>query len=59
MSKKRIQVYGWTERHDKAVQTVYENLQKQGLQFDREGKPNVSQILLYLLEKEARTGGKK
>lgn len=54
MAKKRINLYGWTDAHEEALQVVYKKLRKQGFQVDRKGEPNVSQILLYLLEKEAR-----
>jgi hypothetical protein len=54
MGKKRINISGWTEEHDKALQIVYKKLLSEGLPVDYNGEPNTSAILLYLLQKEAR-----
>lgn len=52
--KRRLSLYGWTTDHDKAIEIVYQQLVKQGIRLEHDGKPNTSAILLYLLEKEAR-----
>ena len=52
--KKRLSLYGWTAEHDKMIEVVHKRLQAQGIRFEHDGKPNVSAILLYLLEKESR-----
>lgn len=54
MDKKRVNVYGWTDEHDKYLQAVYKKLRAQGIPVERDGKPNASAILLYLLEKAAK-----
>lgn len=54
MQKKRLSLYGWTAQHDQMAAVVYQKLREQGIRFDHDGKPNVSAILLYLLEQAAR-----
>lgn len=54
MDKRRVNVYGWTEDNDKQLQIVYKHLRGQGIPVERDGKPNASAILLYLLEKAAK-----
>lgn len=52
--KGKVNVYGWTEEHEKALQVVYKKLRADGLPVERNGKPNASAILLYLLERAAK-----
>ncbi len=52
--KMRVNISGWTDEHDTALQTVYAKLKERGLTFDHDGKPNASAILLYLLLQEAK-----
>lgn len=59
MTKSRNNIYGWNEQHDKALMVVFEKLRSQGIPVERNGKPNKSAILLYLLEREANKGSKK
>lgn len=54
MDKKKVNLYGWTDNHTRAIQQVYKQLAAQHVPgIDRDGKPNVSGIMLYLLEKAA------
>lgn len=54
MEKKKVNLYGWTEHHTRAIQQVYKQLAAQHVPgIERDGKPNVSSIMLYLLEKAA------
>lgn len=54
MAKKKVNLYGWTDNHTRAIQQVYKQLAAQHVPgIDRDGKPNVSGIMLYLLEKAA------
>ena len=52
--KRRVNIYGWTDTQQQQLEQVYDRLRAKGLPFERDGKPNVSAILLYLLEQEAR-----
>jgi hypothetical protein len=54
MAKKKVNLYGWTEEHTEAIGKVYKQLAAQHVPgIERDGKPNVSSIMLYLLEKAA------
>lgn len=59
MPAQRINISGWTDDDEKALKTVYDILKKQGVVLERDGKPNVSAILLYLLREKARKGEQK
>lgn len=54
MQKQRINISGWSDEETKALEIVHAELKRQGLTMERDGKPNTSAILLYLLKKEAR-----
>lgn len=58
MPDNRISVY-WTERHEQALQAVYEQMREAGIPCEHNGKPNVSAIIQYALEQTARRAKKK
>jgi hypothetical protein len=53
MPDNRITVY-WTERHEKALQALYEQMRAAGIPCEYNGKPNVSAIIQYALEQATR-----
>lgn len=54
MSKTKHNLYGWSPACDADIRLVYEHLKTQGFDLSRNGEPNVSATLLYLLNREAR-----
>ena len=57
--KRRVNLYGWTEEHDRDIEVVYKKLAAKGVRgIERDGKPNTSAILLYLLEMAAKEKSK-
>lgn len=52
--KRRVNLYGWSKEYDQYLEVVYKQLRAKGIPVERDGKPNVSAILLYLLEREAK-----
>lgn len=58
-AKQRINISGWSDEDTRALEIVHANLKQKGLTMERDGKPNASAILLYLLKQEARKVGNK
>jgi hypothetical protein len=50
---RRINVI-WADRDDEAIKIIHEELKKQGLFFERDGKPKVSAIIDYVLVQKVR-----
>ena len=55
MEKRKVNLYGWTDEHTRAIECVFKQLAAKHVRgLERGGKPNVSAIMLYLLEREGR-----
>jgi len=50
----RINISGWTNRHDEYIEMVHSRLACKGIHLTLGDKPNTSAILRYILEKEAK-----
>ena len=46
---RRMTVY-WTQRHEKALLNAAQAMKDRGIPCERDGKPNISQIIAYALE---------
>ena len=54
MDKKKVNLYGWTDKHTRAMERVYKQLCSQHVPgVERNGKPWVGGTKLYLLERAA------
>lgn len=53
MASKRINIM-WYDRDDEAIRVIHEDLKRQGIFFERDGEPNVSAIIDYILLQKAR-----
>lgn len=55
---KKRSIY-WNERYESVVKTVYQQMKKAGIPCDYGGEMSVSAVILYALEQQARSGGKR
>lgn len=46
-------VYGWSEKHQRQLEKIHARLSAKGLPVTRNGQPNASAIILYLIERES------
>ena len=53
MATKRINIT-WADRDEEAIRIIHEELKRQGVFFERDGEPNVSAIIDYILVQKAR-----
>jgi hypothetical protein len=49
----------WTAQHERAVIEAAQVMKDAGIPCERDGKPNVSQVILYALEQLARQSKKR
>lgn len=47
---------GWSPRHEDALQAVYRQMREAGIPCERAGKPNMTVIVQYALEQQAKAG---
>lgn len=52
MTARRMTVY-WTAQHEKTLTDAAQEMKERGIPCERDGKPNISQVILYALEQLA------
>lgn len=53
MTRTELTTFRSTPEFERDVEVIYEHLKRQGFELSRQGKPNVTQIVLYAVKQVA------